>query len=614
MKTATNTRRRFLKLAALGAAAPLLGAGGPRRKPNILWITCEDISADLGCYGDTYARTPVLDALAASGIRYTNAFGVTGVCAPNRSCLITGVYPPALGSHDMRSTTRLPAFIRCFPAYLRAAGYYCTNNAKTDYNFPVPRDAWDACGRKAHWRNRAGNTPFFAVFNFTNTHESKCRGKPRDPQRFDPKKVPIPPFHPDRPAVRNNWAQYYENIADMDAKAGRILAQLEKDGLAEETIVFFFSDHGAGLPGCKKWIWHDGLHVPLIVRFPKAYAGRVPGKPGTASDRMVSFVDFAPTVLSLAGVSIPEHMQGTAFLGPQAGEPREYIFAHRDRMAERYDTVRAVRDKKYQYLRNFMPHLTWSQFVSYTEQMPTMKVWRALAEEGKLTGPPARYFSPVKPAEELYDVAADPHQVRNLAPDPVYREVLERMRAACADRMAAIGDLGLLPEYEFHRRSEGSTPWQTGHDPKKNPVGRLLAAARTANAMDPANIPALSALLASGEPAVRWWGAVGLVALGTRAAPAEAALVAALEDDAPNVRIAAAEALCNIGKQDRAMPVLLAGLEHPAPFIRLRAVNVLDRLGPPAAALPRIRAAGMKSGKHRHVASYLKRLTGYTGT
>ena len=615
-------RREFLKTVALGSplvlstlsCAGASAAPAARQRPNILWITCEDISANLGCYGDEYARTPNLDKFAAGGVRYTNAFGTTGVCAPNRSCLITGVYPTALGSGDMRSNSRLPDSIKCFPEYLRAAGYYCTNNSKTDYNFPVPKTAWDESSRKAHWRGRKARQPFFAVFNFTITHESRCRRAPKDKTTFDPSRVPIPPFHPDTPEVRGNWAHYYENIRTMDAQAGKLLASLERDGLADNTIVFFFSDHGAGLPGCKKWVWHSGLHVPFIVRFPRRFSKLTPGRTGGACERLVSFVDFAPTVLSLAGVKIPDHMQGSAFLGTKAGKPRRYVYAHRDRMAERYDTVRVVRDAGYQYNRNFMPHLTWSQFISYTEQMPTMQVWRKLSEAGKLVGIQKRYFQPTKPPEELYDTKTDPHQINNLAGDPKYKDVLERMRAECAGWMKRSGDLGLLPEYETFTRAAGSTPWETGRDPSKNPVGDLLAAADLAGAMDPGNVAKLAKLLADDEPAVRYWGAIGLVALKARAAGASDALTAALQDKAPNVRIAAAEALCNIGRRDKAMGVLVAGLKHDTPFIRLRALNVLDRQGDAAkSALPQIRQAQMKSRQFPHVASYVGRMVAHLG-
>ena len=620
-----TSRRRFLQVSA--AATAWAAAHGAARaaepdtpRPNILWITCEDISANLGCYGDTYARTPTLDGFARRGVRYTNAFGITGVCAPNRSCLITGVYPSTLGSHDMRSTTRLPEHVKCFPEYLRGAGYYCSNNSKTDYNFPTPKTAWDECSGKAHWKNRRGGQPFFAVFNYTLTHESRIRQADKSfdratarlapDQRHDPAKVPVPPFHPDTPEVRRDWARYHDLITALDYHVADRLKELEDAGLADDTIVFFFSDHGAGMPGCKKWVWHSGLHVPLIVHFPAKYARWTPGKPGSVCDRLVSFVDFAPTVLSLAGVEKPRHMQGTAFLGDGAGEPRRYVYAIRDRMAERYDTVRVVRDGRYQYIRNFMPHLGWSQFVSYTEEMPTMKVWRRLAEEGKLAGPPARYFSTAKPAEELYDCRADPHQIRNLAGDPTLKDVMARMRAECKDWMRRTCDLGLLPEYEVHQRAADSTPWQTARDATRNPIDDLLAAADVANAREADHLPRLLELLKAPDPAIRWWGAVGLVALREKAAPAEETLAAALTDSAPNVQVAAADALCNLGRHDRALPVLIAALAHPTPFIRLRAMNVLDRIGPKAKpALAAMKKAG--TGGKGHVAGYVGRMVDY---
>jgi len=374
--------------------------------------------------------------------------------------------------------------------------------------------------------------------------------------------------------------------------------------------VFFFSDHGAGLPGCKKWIWESGLHVPFIVRFGARHAAMAPAKAGETTDRLVSFVDFAPTVLSLAGVEIPAPMQGRAFLGPAAqAEPRRYVFAIRDRMAERYDTVRVVRDKQFQYIRNFMPHLSWSQFVSYTEQMPTMQVWRRLAGEGKLTAVQARYFQPSKPVEELYDTAADPHQIRNLAGQAKYASVLARMRKALRAWMLRTHDLGLLPEYEMHKRSAGATPYQTGRDAAKHPAERLLAAADLANAMDPANVPKLVTGLADGEPAVRWWAAIGLVALGKQAAPAGDALAKALKDASPIVRVAAADGLCNLGQHKPALAVLVEALKHETPFVRLRAINVLDRIGVRARpAIEAMKKAGMKG---IFPADFLNRMTKY---
>ncbi|MBM4094521.1 MAG: sulfatase, partial [Planctomycetes bacterium] len=501
--------------------------------------------------------------------------------------------------------TALPTGVKCFSQYLREAGYYCTNNAKTDYNFAVPKDAWDVCGRQGHYRNRRPGQPFFAVFNHEVCHESQIRvpeaqyqqntARLTPSQRHDPAKAPVPPFHPDMPAVRRDWARYYDNVTAMDYQIGDKLKELEEAGLAEDTIVFFFGDNGTGLPGMKKWVWEGGLHVPLLIRFPRKWQHLATATPGQATDRLVSFVDFAPTVLSLCGVNLPPHLQGTAFLGDRAGGPREYVHAIRDRMAERFDIVRVVRDRRYQYHRNFMPHLSWSQFTSYTEEMPTMKAWRQLADDGRLTGPPARYFSPTKPVEELYDNHTDPDQINNLAGDPKHRNTLERMRAECVRWMKATGDLGLLPEHEMLVRSAGSTPWGIATDPRKNPLDALLDAASLANETKPDNASRLAALLENEDPALRWWGALGLVALGNGAGPAEPILRSALTDNSPSVRIAAAEALGNLGDHAAALPVLTKALEHESPLVRLVAVNALDRFGAKAApVLNAIRAARVK--------------------
>ena len=607
-------------LAWLTAVCLFATGASADQRPNILWITCEDICPNLGCYGDTYARTPALDQLASQGVRYTNAYGITGVCSPNRSCLITGVYPSTLGSHNMRCTTRLPDTIQCFSEYLRGAGYYCTNNVKTDYNFAVPKTAWDENSNKAHWRKRQPGQPFFSVFNFTVCHEGQIRqsdasfakntARLTPEQRHDPAGVAVPPFHPDTPEVRQDWARYHDLITAMDYQAGGVLRQLEQDGLADDTIVFFFGDNGAGMPGCKKWVWESGLHVPLIVRFPAKYQSWAPGEAGGTCDRLVSFVDFAPTVLSLAGVEIPPHMQGHAFLGPKSEQPREYIYAIRDRMAERFDTVRVVRDKQFQYLRNFQPHRSWSQFTSYTEEMPTMKVWRAMAEAGQLNAVQARYFQPNKPVEELYDTQADPHQVNNLADDPSYSKVLDRMRRECRDWMLRTHDLGLLSEYELEQRSAGRTPWDVAHDARANPLEQLLAAASVANRMDPASLPALVDLLHADDPAVRFWGATGLAALREKAGPAAEELLNAAQDESPEIRVVAAEALAHVGRLNDALPVLIAALQHDSAVIRLRALNVLDQLGQAARpALPAIQQATPKS--KGHVEDYVSRMVEY---
>jgi N-sulfoglucosamine sulfohydrolase len=597
------------------AVAGMLGlrATGAEQRPNIVWLTCEDISPNLGCYGDEFANTPNLDQLARQGVRYTEAVGICGVCAVNRSCLITGMYSSTIGSQDMRSRIRLPDSIPTYSQLMRQAGYYCTNNVKTDYNFPTPAAAWDDCSNRAHWRNRPPDQPFFAVFNYTGTHESQIweanhrrhAAKLRPDELHDPDRVPIPPFHPDTPEVRRDWANYYDNITALDTWIAERLKELEAAGVADNTIVFFYSDHGAGMPMIKKWVWDGGLRVPLIVRFPEKYRHLAPGEPGSTTDRLVSFVDFAPTLLSLAGVPVPEHMQGVAFLGDQIQPPRRYAFAIRDRMAEWYAIVRVVRDTQYQYHRNFLPHRPWTPFTSYTMTMPTAQVWTKLYQEGKLNPVQARYFQP-KPTEELYDLKADPHMIRNLAADPLYAEVMDRMRRELRTWQLESRDLGLMSEYEMHRRAEGSTQYEVGQSEATYPLQRILPVAELAGQRDASNLPKLLATLEDSEPIVRWWSALGLVMLGPQARPAETALKRSLSDPSPMVRVAAAEALHQLGQVDLARTALTEALADNTPFVRLRAMNVFYRMGDDARpALPAIERAALQG---IHPAEYVNRL------
>ncbi|NLE39624.1 MAG: sulfatase-like hydrolase/transferase [Pirellulaceae bacterium] len=571
-------------------------------RPNFLWLTTEDIGPDLGCYGDDYAVTPRIDKLASEGVRYTEALAVAGVCAISRTCLITGMYGTTLGSQDMRSEIRLPDRIRTFSQVLRDSGYYCTNNSKTDYNFASPRGAWDECSKKAHWRNRKPDQPFFAVFNYMGTHESRIweenHGKNAATlsveELRDPDRAPVPPFHPDVAEVRRDWANYYDNISTLDGWIGRRLAELDAAGVADDTIVFFYSDHGAGMPLCKKSLSNAGLRVPLVIRFPEKYRHLAPGDPGTTSDRLVSFVDFAPTVLSLAGVDIPGHMQGEVFLGGQESPPRRYAHATRDRMIEWYDTVRVVRDKKYHYQRNFLPHLSYAPFDSYVMKLPSARAMVRLHEEGRLDPIQDRCFH-ARPAEELYDLEADPRMVANLADRPEHASVLRRMRDELRDWQLRTRDLGLLGDYEMHRRAEGMTQYDVGQSKTLYPLERILPVAEMIGRRDAARVPELVSLLDDDEPAVRWWAAMGLTALGREASEAEPALRRCLADDSPLVRVAAAEGLYLLGRVDVALTTLIETLDDPTPFARLRALNALYRMGDDARpALPTLEKASIK--------------------
>ena len=441
------------------------------RRPNILWISFEDTHPFYGCYGDPVARTPNLDRLAADGCRWTHCFSTAGVCAPARSAVITGMYPISIGTHHMRTThtndatpeiptpysALVPHYVKCFTEYLRAAGYYCTNNAKTDYQFTPPLTAWDEIGNRAHWRSRPDpDQPFFAVFNPTRTHESGMWPEETRPSRaglsqgetvlaeFDPAAVELPPYFPDTPKVREAMARMYSNIEHSDLFLGQLLLELEEDGLSDNTVVVHWSDHGP-LPRGKRWPYDSGIHVPLIARWPGyIQAGRV-------SDQLVSTIDLAPTALSLAGVNIPSHMQGQAFLGPRSAPARRYVYASRDRHDEAYDMVRAVRDSRYKYIRNCRPDLPYLLWVPYHNRHPIVEeMWR-LYLAGELSGPQLLMFQP-RPVEELYDTQTDPHEIDNLAADPTHAEELLRLRAALDGWLSDVGDLGKLDEAQMVRR------------------------------------------------------------------------------------------------------------------------------------------------------------------
>jgi uncharacterized sulfatase len=432
---------------ALAVAGSLAAAG-----PNIIWLVGEDFGPEMGCYGDRYARTPHLDRFSGQSVRFIRAFTHAPVCAPSRSGLITGRYPTSIGTHHMRSKLLAPP--PTFTSLLRRAGYHVAWPGKTDFNFDVPKDAFDTT---SNWLRNPPPQPFFAYLNFPDSHESKIRASPADlqritrplapEQRHDPAKAVLPPYYPDAPEVRRDWANYHDVVSGVDHQIGEVLRRLDELGLnGSNTVVFFFGDHGRGLPRGKRWVYDSGIHVPLLVRWP----GRLP--PGTVREDLVSFVDLPATVLALAGVPIPPEFQGQVFLGPKAAPERKYVFAARDRMDETYDRIRAVRDKRFKYIRNFHPELPYAQRIQYMELMPTMRVWREWHAAGKLAGPSALFFAKTKPAEELYDLDADPHEVNNLASAPAHATKLQELRRALDDWMAQTKDLGGIPETELIQR------------------------------------------------------------------------------------------------------------------------------------------------------------------
>lgn len=597
------------------AALALDSGGNPApSRPNILWITSEDNGPHLGAYGDSYAATPHLDALAARGTLYRRAWSVSPVCAPARTAIISGLYPSSAGAEHMRSMVELPENMPLYPQYLRDAGYYCTNNSKEDYNLQKRGTVWDDSSRAAHWKNRAAEQPFFAIFNHTVTHESQIRARPHQ-ARHDPAKVRLPAYHPDTPEVRQDWAQYYDKITEMDALAGENLRELEEAGLAEETIIFYFGDHGAGLPRSKRWPYNSGLQVPLIVYIPEKFRHLAPSdyRAGGESDRPIAFVDFAPTLLSLAGIRPPEWLQGEAFLGPHRAPPGAYLFGQRGRMDERIDLVRSVRDERYIYIRNYMPHRIYGQHLAYMFETPTTQVWADLHRRGKL-GPPQSNFWETKPAEELYDLAADPDEVVNLANSPDHRAIKERLHQALSGHLLSIRDLGFLSEDELHRRSRGMTAYEMGCRSDLYPLEAILSAAELASSG--ASTDQLRQLLNHADSAVRYWAVTGLLIAGAEAVTScRAELETALSDSAPSVRIVAAEALGHFGDASKLAPALAvlieaASLERESVYTAIAALNSLDHLGAKAAPL-RDAIATLPTGRastEPRMASYVPRL------
>ncbi len=586
-------------------------------QPNILWITSEDHGPEMGCYGDKFATTPHVDALAKKGMLFKLAWSCAPVCAPARTTLITGMYPPSVGGQHMRSMVPLPKQVQFYPTLLKEQGYYCTNSSKQDYNVSVADKGWDESSGKAHYRNRAKDQPFFAIFNSTVSHESKIRVRPHE-QVHDPAKVRVPAYHPDNAETRQDWAQYYDVVTRADAIAGQRLAELDKEGLTDNTIVFYYGDHGSGMVRGKRWTYNSGLAVPMVVYFPEKWKHLAPKEYSTGgkSDRMVSFVDLAPTLVSLAGSKPPAWMQGHAFAGKHQQDKPKYMFGFRGRMDERYDFIRTVTDGRYQYIRNYNPHFIYGQYVNYNFVTPSTAAWKRDYDAGKCNEAQSHFWN-LKPTEELYDLNSDGDEVHNLADSPEHQAKLKELRKAQQDWCRSIRDLGFLPEGEIHSRSQGTTPREMGQDNDKYPFDRIFAAADIATQRDAADLPALLKNLHDGarlpvllknltdeDSAVRYWGAIGILNRGEKAVVgSRAALVKSLQDKSPYVRVAASYALGKFGdKADQKMSVntLVATAnwsEDNNVFAVIAALNALDKLDDKAAfAIDAIKALPTSGG------------------
>lgn len=611
----TISRRAILKwgttgigVAAASAVPTMADAPGSGELPNILWLVSEDNNPYIGAYGDWLAHTPNIDALARRGVLYRNAYSDAPVCAPSRFAILTGVNPESCApAQHMRADAKLPDGFSTYPELMRQAGYYTINNPKTDYNCGVdPKKIWDVQGIEGHWRNAPKDKPFLCVLNTGTSHEQHmCQ---REEGRVKPADVRIPAFLPDNEVFRRDYAEYYNIMEAMDREIGNWLSQLENDGLADNTIVFYYGDNGGVLPRSKRYCYEEGLRVPLIAYIPPKWQHLAPGKPGSVIDAPVTLIDLPTTLLSIAGVAQPAQMTGKPLFGRRMGKPARYAFGFRDRMDERYDLVRTVTDGRWRYIRNYMPHRALGQHVGFEwEVQASYREWQALHLAGKLTAQQDAFFRP-KPFEELYDLHADPDEVANLIDDPRAKAAAGRLRKALDAHMLAINDNGFLPE---GAPGEG---YFESRDRSIYPLKSLMVLAAAAGKRNPRNANRFAQLLASPVLAVRFWAARGLLMLGKKAQPAKARLERVLANDPSNeVRIAAAETLVALGEQDEAVATLarLIG-EGNSWQIKTQALDALSNIGEAALpALPAIRNVANAQLRRFIDVDYPKRMARY---
>lgn len=580
-----------VRLAPISILLCLSGVSHAAVQPNILWLTSEDNSASwMGCYGNTYATTPNIDKLAKEGFLYKNAYANAPVSAPSRCGWLTGIQAVSMGTQPMRSGYDIPKNVILYPEALRQRGYFTANGCKTDYNiqmrghdnlwdFQPPKDQRFLEEKTDPWRHCPPGKPFFCVINLYETHESQAHGLKN--VQHDPKDLTLAAYHPDVPDIRKNYARYYDCVQEMDRKVGIILAALKADGLADNTIVVYCSDHGGVMPRSKRFLFESGIHVPLVIRIPEKFKDLWPAeRPGLPVDRMVSYIDMPKTWLSLTGAKIPEMMQGRIFLGPNTEPERQYHFSYRGRMDERIDNDRSVRDKQFIYIKNYMPYVVQGQYHNYLWKMPAMKAWDAEFKAGRTTEVTGRFLTPRTQDEELYDTTNDPDNVKNLVNNPEYAEVLKRMRTGLRQCQEEYFDAGILPESEMVKlaKEHQTTMYELVRNPKWFNHAAILDAADVALEKKTNNLPKLQEYLASKDFGFRFWGAVGCLLLNDAAAPAKPQLLLTLNDSSHEVRAMAAWSLIKLGETEAGY-TCLGDLLDKGSYAMLTLLNMVDWMG-----------------------------------
>jgi arylsulfatase A-like enzyme len=526
-------------------------------KPNILWVTIEDTSPQfIGSYGNENARTPVIDRLADEGVRFTNAFSTGTVCSPSRTAIITGVKTYQAGTGNHRSKYPVPEFIKGFPFYLQESGYYTTNNVKTDYNVANESEyiaeAWNESSNKAGWWGREPGQPFFAVFNFLESHQSRTMTEPYDwylenvlehltpEERIGETEFDMPPSYRDSPEMRKQFVRVYNSIKLTDNRIGDLLARLEADNLKDSTIVFFFADHGEGMPRGKTNGINYGYRVPFIVWFPEMYKHLSPwGTAGVVANELVDFTDLAPTLISLAGGEIPDHMEGRPFLGKEREEPVDHLILSSDRSDNGIDMVRSVTDGRFVYSRNYMPYINEVRFIRYMEIGEIKQLMRNDLAENKLNPLQKSLFDP-RPAEFLFDIENDLWETRNLAGDPEYQTVLEKMRNQLKEEVLRSRDIMFLPEYEIGLLSEHTTAYEFRLNDEDFPIGEIYEAASLSGFRGEKIAKKQIDLLSNDNPIVRYWAILGLRSQNPETLqPFSQAILDAVDDEYPPVAVIA---------------------------------------------------------------------------
>lgn len=536
-----------------------------KESPNVLWVSAEDITTMLGCYGDVNANTPNLDAFAEKSILFSNAFATAPVCSPSRSCIVTGYYATTLGTQHLRSEVKIPDVIKPFPKYLREQGYYATNNYKEDYNF-TDDSIWDDSSKNAHWKNRKNNQPFFSIFNLMLTHQSSIFGNDSVYEariseflpfvkKIDPESLILPSYYPDSPEIRKLWARYYTNVGIIDYQFGQIIKELENEGLSENTIVIFFSDHGTGMPRSKRALYDSGLKIPLLIHVPPKIAKKFNIKRGSVDDRMISFIDFAPTMLEIAGIEKPKNWSGRAIISKGKSENTPYVFSTSDRVDESFEMSRTIRTKKFRYIRNFLPHIPLLQPNFYTDQSRTMQELENFRNSGNLNREQSTMFVEKRMPEELYEIANDKDETHNLAYDPNYRKIIMEMRERLKEKIEQSYDTGLMPEPEMIRLSAHSTPYEVAHNQDILPIDQILEVSNLMLDSDPIDERVLKGLRHS-NGFVRYWTLITVQVKGTENSEIIAEMRNMLDDSFATVQVEAAKSLVNLNDYN-ALPTIL---------------------------------------------------------